>query len=375
MISRRLRSYFLLSFFFLLAAPSWQNQVHAGQILLAWIDNAHNEDGFTIERRLGSTQDFVPIAFVGVNVTSYFDTNLIDGAVYCYRVAAFNAFGASPYTPEACAPAKSSLYHVFRIGVFRPNTGEWFIDSGNGVWDGCEVDTCVQFGISGDMPVPADYDGDGKVDIAVYRNGAWYILRSTDGVVAAAGWGGLAQDVPVPRDYDGDKRADIAVYHAGSWYIARSSDGGVSHFVWGDESWLPVVADYDGDGKADIAVYHPNGQWAIVRSSDGGNIAIGWGGSVGDTPVPADYDGDGKADIAVYNINGLWSILRSSDGGNIAIGWGGSVGDIPVPADYDRDSKADIAVYNVNGLWSIVRSSDGAPLVVGWGSPGDVPVP
>jgi hypothetical protein len=32
----------------------------------------------------------------------------------------------------------------------------------------------------------ADHDGDGKADIAVYRDGAWYILRS--GVQIAVGW-------------------------------------------------------------------------------------------------------------------------------------------------------------------------------------------
>ena len=370
--SRNLLRYFILIFFFLLSILCLQSQADAGQLQLAWTDNSDNEDGFKIERKTETTGTFVPIATVGVNITSYTDINLIDGAIYCYRVSAFNSAGTSAYTGEGCAAGRSAVQQIFRIGIFRPSTGEWYFDNGNGTWDGCAMDACFAFGTSGDVPLLRDYDGDGKADIAVYRDGTWYILRSSDGGVTAVGWGGMAQDIPVPADYDGDGKADIAVYRDGTWYILRSSDGGATAVGWGGMAQdMPVPADYDGDGKADIAVYR-DGTWYILRSSDGGVTVVGWGGMAQDIPVPADYDGDGKIDIAVYR-DGTWYILRSSDGGATAVGWGGMAQDIPVPADYDGDGKADIAVYRV-GTWYISRSSDGVHTAVSWGTAGDIPL-
>jgi hypothetical protein len=241
--------------------------------------------------------------------------------------------------------------------------------------------TTVAWGGSAWEPVQADYDGDGKVDIAVRNasNGLWSIVRSTDGGNTLIGWSAAANDIPVPADYDGDGKADFALYNNASagWSIIRSSGGGLTYMPWGGPAWAPVEADYDGDGKVDIAVRNAsNGLWSIVRSSDGGNTLFGWTAAANDTPVPADYDGDGKADFAVYNTASAgWSIIRSSDGGLTYMPWGGP-GWEPVPADYDGDGKVDIAVYNAsNGVWSIVRSSDGGnTLVVLGGAPQDVPL-
>ena len=266
------------------------------------------------------------------------------------------------FTPKPAADFDRDIKND--IGIYR--NGAWSIirSSDGGL-------TNFGWGGASWQPVAADYDGDAIVDIAVYNaSGLWSIVRSSDGGNTLIGWSGAAGDIPVPADYDGDGKADLAVYNSVSagWSIIRSSDGGLTYKAWGGPSWMPVMADYDGDGKVDIAVYNANGLWSIVRSSDGANILIGWSGAANDIPVPADYDGDGKADLAVYNTaTAGWSIIRSSDGGLTYKVWGGPAWE-PVPADYDGDGKADIAVYNAsNGVWSIVRSLDGGNTLVGLG--------
>ena len=57
------------------------------------------------------------------------------------------------------------------------------------------VVNAAHWGQDGDRPVPADYDGDGKTDLAIWRDGYYWIYGSRDGI-SVFNWG-LSTDAPV----------------------------------------------------------------------------------------------------------------------------------------------------------------------------------
>lgn len=107
-------------------------------------------------------------------------------------------------------------------------------------------------------------------------------------------------------DFDGDGRMDFAVYRetAGQYFIQQSSNGGII-----GESIAPpgqpngdvaIPADYDGDGVTDLGLFRrTTTTWFIKRSFTGDTVTV-VGGSPGDQPIPADIDHDGRADLAIF---------------------------------------------------------------------------
>ncbi|MDQ3130860.1 MAG: DUF1906 domain-containing protein [Acidobacteriota bacterium] len=256
------------------------------------------------------------------------------------------------------------------LSVYRPETGIWYlITSSNSVFGG------IAFGNASDVPAPGDYDGDGKTDAAVFRpaDSTWYMQMKAG--FSGARQFGASGDIAVPADYNGDGKTDVAVFRpsTGVWYIANSDNRGTFTIVqFGLSEDKPVPADYDGDGRADIAVWRPStGVWYVLKSSDGNFTATGFGIST-DKPAQGDYDGDGKTDFAVYR-DGIWYILQTTAG--ISIQQFGLAGDLPVTGDFDGDNKADIAVFRPsNGAWYLLQSANGFH-AVGFGLSADKPIP
>lgn len=263
------------------------------------------------------------------------------------------------------------------ISVFRPSTNVWWVQQSSNAFV-----TAFMFGASTDKLVPADYDGDGKTDAAVWRpsTGAWFVLRSSNSTFFSAPFGsGALGDIPAPGDFDGDNKADLTVYRpsAGTWFTQQST-GGVVFTAFGNSTDIPVVADYDNDGKSDVAIYRPtggsgSGEWWILRST-AGLFATPFG-SATDKPVQGDYTGDGKADAAFWRpSDGNWYVLRSEDLTFFSAPFGVST-DTPAPGDYDGDGKYDFGIFrSSNSTWFIQRTTGGV-VIQPFGTTGDKPVP
>ncbi|MGD9562141.1 MAG: glycoside hydrolase domain-containing protein [Pyrinomonadaceae bacterium] len=288
----------------------------------------------------------------------------------------FNIDGNIADGPVAGIPVPPNIVADFDgdgktdISVFRPGTGRWYIAGSLG-----PSYNYYDFGSSSDILAPGDYDGDGKTDFAVFRpsNSTWYFR--TKGAYTYRQYGETG-DIPAPADYNGDGRTDIALFRpsTGRWYIAFSDSlHTYGQLQFGQDGDRPAAADYDGDGKADIAVWRPsNGTW-YVQGSAGAYTVITWGEPT-DVPAQGDYDGDGSTDRAVFRPSeGKWHLFQSSEG--IRVQQFGVDGDIPVTGDYDGDGHYDVSVFRPsNGTWYL-HQSQGAYVVRQFGIVADKPIP
>jgi hypothetical protein len=142
----------------------------------------------------------------------------------------------------AVQDANANASPPYDLAVWRPSTGNWYVLGGTG-----SSQTTYGWGTSGDIPVPGDYDGDGKTDFSVFRpsTGVWWITRSSDGTYYSTS-SGSSGDIPAPADYDGDGKTDLSFWRPSTqvWYVTPTSTGTASNYSYGSSGDVPVPADY-----------------------------------------------------------------------------------------------------------------------------------
>lgn len=215
-----------------------------------------------------------------------------------------------------------------------------------------------------------DFNGDGKVDIAVAntRSGDVSILLGNgDGTFQPAvnfGAGNSPNAIAV-GDFNGDGKLDLAVFQAGANGIA----GSVSILLGnGDGTFQPskvmtfsqtatfmAIADFNLDKKADLALCDSTGLNVFLGNGDGTfqtakNTALS---ATCTDLATADFNGDAKPDVAYDSARGIQILMGKGDGtftlgALIAIPQGSFVTVTVLAADINHDGKMDLFLNSID---------------------------
>jgi hypothetical protein len=185
----------------------------------------------------------------------------------------------------------------------------------------------------------------------------------------------------VNADFDGDGKKDLAVANYGSDNVSillgngTGGFGTATNFSVGDGPSDILCADFNEDGNPDLvtADFWSDAVSVFLGNGTGGFVADTIV-SVGENPVSiigADFNADGNIDIGVCNYQS----------GDVSILLGNGLGDFTVTqftsifynraiaaADFDTDGNLDIAVADVSGNTGYIFLGDGT----GNFTPGDV---
>lgn len=182
------------------------------------------------------------------------------------------------------------------IGFYEPpisfaTTGKFTIFKSSG------GQLIANFGKLGDMPAFADYDGDGKTDVAVWRNNG-------------------------PNGDDPTSSNAYFIYCASSVNATCSSAAPVS-LLYGSRGDVPLPGSKFGGVGPEMSYYRPSESKVYWRQINfgvpfpplGGSFSIGSGNKegLGLETLVGYFDGDKKTDIATYDAKtGIFVLARSS---------------------------------------------------------------
>ncbi len=176
------------------AAPSNVSVVNptSSSLQINFYDNATNEAGIKVERKTGTTGTWGLIATFGVlsNTGGWYwiNTGLAANTTYCYRLRAYNTYGNSSYSNEACGRTTSST----RTEVIIDDTSSNFVRGGSYWWQ-------ANIGYGGHM-------------YWTYVNGG--VVDSWGEWTATLGGGNYEVYAFIPSNYATTTSAKYQIYHS-----------------------------------------------------------------------------------------------------------------------------------------------------------------
>jgi hypothetical protein len=194
-----------------------------------------------------------------------------------------------------------------KVGLFRPSDGTFYLDyNGNGAWDGCGIDRCLRIGLNGDIPLVGDWDGTGSSKVGAFRpsDGTFYLDYNGNGQWDGCGTDrclqiGMNGDIPLVGDWNGSGTSKVGAFRPsdGTFYLDYNGSGtwegcGTDRCLQigllGD---IPLIGDWNGTGSSKVGAFRPS-DGTFYLDYNGSGTWEGCGtdrclriGMTGDTPL------------------------------------------------------------------------------------------
>ena len=311
------------------AAPSLSAQGGNEEVSLSWtaVSGPITPITYRLYRSTSSSCSPSSTLIRTQTTRTYTDVGLRAGTTYRHCVTASDGAGnTSKESNTTSTPTFPALASSSPGAVCHALVGDWNGSGRSGIGWWCDGRTRLRtaegstvdfyYGRRGDIPVVADWNGNGQATISVIRDRTWHVNNTLLGGAAERTfiYGRVSRgDTPIAGNWDRNGRDLPGIIRDREWHLRNDQSGGNATwtFVYGrlTAGDLPLVGDWNGDGR-DTAGIVRRGEWHLRNSQTSGHADLSYVyGRVlsGDEPVVGDWTGDGRATPGIVR-DGIWHL-------------------------------------------------------------------